>query len=238
MAWMCTFAKSESMDEGLSNFIRSIRLKPVSIDSFTELSENVYVLSFKRLHDFLPGQVVAITTGLSIAPRLYSICSGSDVTQISVLFNEKPEGELTPLLAKLRIGDSIMVSAPFGAFLGDNFPAWWIASGTGIAPFRSMIHSGLGKNNTLIHGGRTLDSFYFSAEFENLYSDRYIRCCSQESGEGVYNGRLTQWLQEQQSLPENTNFYLCGSSEMVVEVRDILLSKGIAFERIMSEIYF
>lgn len=238
MAWLRTFAKSGCMDEGLSNYIKSIRLKPVSIDALTELSPDVYILSFKRLFDFLPGQVVAITTNLSIAPRLYSICSGSDENEISILFNEKPEGELTPCLAKLKIGATIMVSAPFGAFLGDNFPAWWIASGTGIAPYRSMIRSGLGENNTLIHGGRTLDSFYFSEEFKQLYSDRYIRCCSQENGDGVFNGRLTQWLKDQKSLPEKTNFYLCGSSEMVVEVRDILLSKGIAFERIMSEIYF
>jgi ferredoxin--NADP+ reductase len=226
------------MDGGLSNFMKSIRLVEVKIDSLTEISENVFVLSFKRLFDFLPGQVVAITTGQDIPPRLYSICSGTDEPRISILFNMKLEGELTPRLAKINVGDMVMVSAPFGAFLGDNEPAWWIASGTGIAPYRSMVRSGLGRLNTLIHGGKTRDSFYFSDELQQLYPDKYIRCCSQETGEGLYSGRLTQWLKDQKTLPENTNFYLCGSSEMVVEVRDILLEKGVIIEKIMSEIYF
>lgn len=226
------------MDVGLSNFMKSIRLVEVKIDSLTEISENVFVLSFKRLFDFLPGQVVAITTGHNLPPRLYSICSGSEEARISILFNVKPEGELTPRLAKLKTGDAIMVSAPFGAFLGDDKPAWWIASGTGVAPYRSMARSGIGHRNMLIHGGRTTCSFYFSDELKQLFSDRYIRCCSQESGDGMYHGRLTQWLKDRSTLPENTNFYLCGSSEMVVEVRDILLGKGIEIEKIMSEIYF
>ena len=33
-------------------------------------------------------------------------------------------------------------------------------------------------------------------------------------------------------------YYLCGSAEMVVEIRDILIEKGIPFDRIISEIYF
>jgi ferredoxin--NADP+ reductase len=226
------------MDVGLSNFMKSIRLVEVTIDSLTEISENVFVLTCKRVFDFLPGQVVAITTKQHIPPRLYSICSGSGETGLSVLFNVKPEGELTPRLAKLKAGDTIMISAPFGAFLGDDKPAWWIASGTGIAPYRSMARSGIGHRNTLVHGGRNLGSFYFSDELKQLFSARYIRCCSQESGDGIYHGRLTQWLNNQETLPKNTNFYLCGSSEMVVEVRDILLGKGIEIEKIMSEIYF
>ena len=33
-------------------------------------------------------------------------------------------------------------------------------------------------------------------------------------------------------------YYLCGSADMVVEVRDILIGKGIPFGHIISEIYF
>jgi ferredoxin--NADP+ reductase len=34
------------------------------------------------------------------------------------------------------------------------------------------------------------------------------------------------------------NYYLCGKALMVVEVRDLLISRGIPFENILSEIYF
>jgi ferredoxin--NADP+ reductase len=56
--------------------------------------------------------------------------------------------------------------------------------------------------------------------------------------QGVYSGRVTQYLQEQARLDPNLKYYLCGSAEMVVEARDILISKGIPFEHIISEIYF
>jgi len=39
-------------------------------------------------------------------------------------------------------------------------------------------------------------------------------------------------------LPEDQKYYLCGSAEMVVECREILISKGIAFSNIVAEIYF
>lgn len=226
------------MDQGLSNFLQKIHLKAVKVHAIDEIAPSVFVLSFDRNHDFLAGQVVAISTTSAIAPRLYSICSGPSEDELSVLFAEKPGGQLTPCLAKLQRGDTLLVSAPFGAFLGDDRPAWWIASGTGIAPFRSMIRAGFGRQNMLIHGGRTSDSFYFSSEFLPLFGDSYLRCCSQQSGPGLYHGRLTTWLCDQQEIPANQLFYLCGSAEMVVEVRDILLGKGIGMDQIMSEIYF
>ncbi|MDO8898452.1 MAG: FAD-binding oxidoreductase, partial [Bacteroidales bacterium] len=125
------------MDTGLSGFIKKLPLEVVKINSISEISREVFVLSFDRKHDFLPGQVVAITVEKTIPPRLYSICSGKDEKDISVLFNIKHHGTLSPLLAALKDGDVIMVSPPFGAFLGDEKPAWWIASGTGVAPYRS-----------------------------------------------------------------------------------------------------
>ena len=40
------------------------------------------------------------------------------------------------------------------------------------------------------------------------------------------------------SLDPVLKYYLCGSAEMVVDTRDILIEKGIPFENIVSEIYF
>lgn len=235
VAYLCR--NHSIMDSGLSSFLKKINLTKVSVLALTEINRDVFVLSLNRAMDFIAGQVIALTTNSNLPPRLYSICSGIS-EPISILFNVKENGALTPQLARLKGGDELLISSPFGAFLGDNHPAWWIASGTGIAPFRSMIRSGLGAENIIIHGGRTLDSFYFNDELSHLYAERYIRCCTQEDGEGVYNGRLTEWLREYENLPKNIHFYLCGSAEMVVEVRDILLQKGIEIEHIMSEIYF
>ena len=226
------------MDNGLSGFISRLPLKPRPLLQKQEISRGVFLLRFDCEQEFLPGQVVGLSTCDEVPARLYSICSGVNEPWIEILFNIKEDGILTPILAELKEGDLVQVSRPFGAFLGDEKPAWWIAAGTGIAPYRSMLRSGLGENKKLIHGGRTADSFYFETEMKQAFGQEYIRCCSQESGDGLYHGRLTNWLREQTFIPEDHMFYLCGSAEMVVEVRDILIGKDVAIDRVMSEIYF
>jgi ferredoxin/flavodoxin---NADP+ reductase len=204
-----------------------------------EISRNVFLLSLERHFDFIPGQVVGIHFRPAQDARLYSIASGKNEKVLKILFNIIPGGELTPALAKCRKGDSLYVSTPFGWFTcSRDDSAWWIASGTGIAPFASMYYSGTSENKKLIHGGRTADSFYFQEDFLRGMHGRYIRCCSGEEKEGLYHGRLTRYLEEMDNLPLTQTYYLCGRVEMVVAVRDILIKKGIPYQNILSEIYF
>jgi ferredoxin-NADP reductase len=213
--------------------------KPHRVTGIDEIAPGVFVLSFERLFEFIPGQVVALSLEKDDpSPRIYSICSGKDEPVISVLFIVVPGGRLTTSLANLKTGDTLFCSAPHGSFYGDGSPAYWIASGTGIAPYISMLKSGLGGNKLLIHGGRHIESFYFQDELLKEMPGRYIRCSSKEKGENIYEGRLTNWLKEQESLDSAGKFYLCGSAEMVVEARDIIIEKGISFNNIFSEIYF
>ena len=144
----------------------------------------------------------------------------------------------TPLIRTLQKEDALEISEAYGDFTDDEKPAYWIASGTGIAPFYSMFKSGIGRNKTLIHGGRDKNGFYFENEFIPFFNHKYIRCCSRESAEGLYPGRITQFLTEQELLPPDQKYYLCGSAEMVVEVRDLLISKKVPFSNIVAEIYF
>ena len=214
-------------------------LDEVTITANQELSEGVYLISWKRTHDFEPGMVVKLTVDKNeIVPRIYSICSGNREAEIRVLFNVKEDGLLTPLLSKVNVGDKIWVSQPYGSFLDHQKPAWWIATGTGIAPFYSMFRSGLFGNKTLIHGVRSLEQFYFEDEFTLAMPGSYIRCCAHASSGVVFPGRVTSYLQQLDYLPLDIYYYLCGKAIMVVEVRDILISKGVPYEHILSEIYF
>jgi len=215
-----------------------IKLKAVTILSNTEISPNVFVLSFRRDLAFRAGQVLGLAMQANDDARLYSIASGENDENTDILYNIKPGGKLTPNLAILEPGDVLWISPPFGTYEGSSEPAYWIAAGTGIAPFISMYRSGMGDNKILIHGGRTLDSFYFSDSLLNDFGARYVRCCSQQQEEGVYAGRVTQYLEEAEELPLDQKYYLCGSAEMVVESREILISKGIPFNNIVAEIYF
>lgn len=203
-----------------------------------EIANGVYLLTLRKRDEFIAGQFIALSMEPAGISRLYSIASRTGSENIDLLYNVKPGGVFTPSLEKLRKGDKVFVSKPFGSFLGDENPAMWIASGTGIAPFASMFFSGLHHNKILIHGGKTKDSFYFENNFLPVMGDRYVRCCSQERGEGLYGGRLTKYLTELKDVPTDYKYYLCGSVEMVVEVRDILISKGVPYSKILAEIFF
>jgi len=202
-----------------------------------EISPGVHLISFGRDFEFLPGQVVKIAVDFAHPPRIYSICSSNKSDEVSILFNIKEDGFLTPKLAGMIPGDKILVSLPYGSFTSTPEKAWFIATGTGIAPFYSMLASGLNKGKKLIHGVRFLNQFYFEDELEEKLGEYYIRCCSAESSCNVNQGRVTDYLSQIEKLPD-VKYFICGQALMVVEVRDLLIKKGIQFENIMAEIYF
>ena len=203
-----------------------------------KIAKDVFLLRLKEKDEFIAGQFIALAMELKGTSRLYSIASGTSEQYMDLLYDIKPEGLLTPKMQKLQKGDKVYISKPFGSFLGDEKPAWWIAAGTGIAPFASMFFSGLIQNKILIHGGKTKNSFYFEKDFLPAMGENYVRCCSRETGEGLYNGRLTKYLSELNEIPADQKYYLCGSVEMVVDVRDILISRGIPYSNILAEIFF
>jgi ferredoxin/flavodoxin---NADP+ reductase len=211
---------------------------PVKITHIIELSPGVFMISWKRTISFVPGQVVKIAVNLEMPPRIYSICSGDKDEDMSILFNINPDGYLTPRLASVTQGTEIWISKPYGSFTDDNHPAFWIAAGTGIAPFYSMVRSGLGIHKKLIHGARYLSQFYFKDELEAAMGDNYIRCCSSEDSPNAFRGRITEFITRINELPRDFKYYLCGGGSMVVEVRDLLIDKGIPYSNILSEIYF
>jgi len=213
-------------------------LFPVRVIDNVEISTGVFLISWRQKVAFIPGQVVKVAIDRLQPPRIYSVCCGNLDERISILFNIKEEGYLTPRLAAAISGDELLVSNPYGSFHSDHSPAFWIATGTGIAPFYSMFQSGLSDQKILIHGAKYLNQFYFEDELEWAMGDSYIRCCSREVSCDVFQGRITAYLLETNYFPKDYKYYLCGKSLMVVEVRDLLISKEIPYENIFAEIYF
>ena len=93
-------------------------LRFYQITNNEEISPGVHVISFLRDFEFVPGQVVKIAIDKTVAPRIYSICSGNKENEIRILFNIKDDGYLTPKLATFIPGDQILVSQPYGTFPG------------------------------------------------------------------------------------------------------------------------
>jgi len=203
-----------------------------------KIARNVYYIQLTRTGDFIPGQLLALTEQPGEAIRYYSIASGQNDDYWGILYDRVDEGRLTPRISEMKPGDSLFVSPPFGDFLPQSSPMVWIATGTGIAPFYSMLRSGLADRDTiLIYGARDKEGFYFHESFKEVMGDRYVPCSSRALREGFFPGRLSLYLKEEFSFP-NSFYYLCGSSSMVVDIRDLLVSRGVDYNRIISEIYF
>lgn len=204
----------------------------------TEIAQGKFLLQFEKQFDLKAGHVVAVAIDQNHDPRIYSVCSGDKDHEMQILFDVKEDGLLTPKLSKLKPGSQFFVSKPYGSFMPEKeMPMWWIATGTGIAPFYAMMRSGY-KAEMLLHGAREKAHFYFERDFKLAFKEKYLRCNSGSDGMGDYFGRVSAFLENTNDLPTHNKYYLCGRALMVVEVRDLLISKGIPYGNIVSEIFF
>ena len=92
--------------------------------------------------EFAPGQYVSIR--YQGTPRAYSIASVPGQEEIELCIRRVTDGRLTPSLAtELTEGDRITVRGPYGDDLLLQDPSErdlvFLATGTGVAPFKSMI---------------------------------------------------------------------------------------------------
>lgn len=208
-----------------------------TVTALHPLSEGVFVLEFEKLHPFKAGQVLAVALQPNEEPRLYSILSGENDSTMQILFDIHPQGLLTPRLAQLKPGDMLWTSAPFGKFLVSPKASVWIAAGTGIAPFISMLRSADCAQNTLLHSAKTPEGLFFRNEIAKAMPN-YHCFCTRIQTPGIHHMRITEYLKTQHSLDPDQMYYLCGSNQMVLDVREILLQRQISFNHIVAEIYF
>lgn len=199
------------------------------------------VSAVEQLH-FKPGQFVsfnATINGKKIT-RPYSIVSLPHGNRFELCLNLVHGGAFTPHLFEMKPGDSIEMSAPLGFFVirDPAKEAVFIATGTGIAPFRAMAPDYLShphaRHLTLIFGVRHASTIYYRDDFEALaskYSNfRFWPTLSRaESSWTGRTGHVQAYLAEAIGDRRDLDFYICGLKAMVDGVRAIL--KGLGFDR-------
>jgi ferredoxin-NADP reductase len=194
-----------------------------------------------RLH-YKPGQFVSFTetvNGKKIT-RPYSIVSLPDGNRFELCLNLVHGGVFTPYLFSMKAGDSIEMSAPLGFFVirDPAKDAVFVATGTGIAPFRAMAPDYLShphaKQLTLIFGVRQEHTIYYRDDFEQLartHPDfRFWPTLSRaESSWTGRTGHVQTHLIEAIGDRRDLDVYICGLKAMVDDVRGML--KGLGFDR-------
>ena len=202
------------------------------------LTPDTFVLRFERKNVlFIPGQYIYVGVPNSDEIRQYSIYSGVFDPYLEILVRVVDKGTVSNQLSNVSIGDYIDISEPKGFFTlyekGISISSYlFVATGVGIAPFRSFIRSYPGINYTLIHGVRMFSDCFDCKEHN---PERYISCTSRDNL-GSYQGRVTDYLKE--SEIKNTYMYVCGAHEMVKDVCDIMEKKGFDKQNIRTEIFY
>ena len=204
--------------------------------------------------DFIPGQFVTLDLPIHEKPnkrwRSYSIASwpdGTNVFELVIVLDSMGAGT-TYLFNEVVAGSELSFRGPQGVFvlkepLDEDLVL--ICTGTGIAPFRSMIHHI--KNHNIAHkdiylvfGCRTKSSLLYYNEFIQLEKEmeglKYIPTLSREQWEG-HSGYVHPVYESLCADRRLAKFYLCGWKGMIDEAKERIMAMGYDKKMIHFEIY-
>ena len=185
--------------------------------------------------------------------RAYSIASANYEEELEFFSIKVQDGPLTSRLQKIEVGDEIMVSRkPTGTLIADNLlpgkNLWMISTGTGLAPFISIIKDPevyeAFDNVIVTHGVRYKSELAYQDEIEDLPNNeffgemvegklKYYPAVTREEFRNT--GRLTHAMESGKltsdlGLPdfnlENDRFMVCGSPAMLKDTCAILDRMG------------
>lgn len=216
--------------------------------------------------EFKAGQYISIQVSERGDRRSYSVTSSPEnIHGFDLLLDVSPQGVGSTFLSNLAFGDSIKLIGPMGKFILDpqtdshSKPVVFIATGSGIAPFKSMLHELLQikqarlaqdpegsqfapREITLHWGMRHAEDLFWLDEmqdFMNSFSNFHFNPMLSQPTQDWHlsRGRVTDVLQLS-SLPSEADFYICGSQTMIESVRDLLQNKGILEDKIHYEKFY
>jgi ferredoxin--NADP+ reductase len=234
------------------------------LSRWEEIAPGLAIVGVQALEDpfpFEPGQYA--TLGLlgpegKLVQRPMSISSSADdLSEYEFFIRLVDSGGFTPLLWERReIGTPINIKGAKGKFLlqDDDRRCLFIASGTGLAPFISMIETlrarGQTRDVVLLHGVSYEYDLAWREQLMELdrtgtFPLRYVATISRPhespDWEGA-TGRVETIVAGQMNAfdltPETATIYLCGNPDMVSAVEELATERGFPPEQIRKELYW
>ena len=221
-----------------------------------QFTEDVIELEFETSQPFhyQAGQFITFKIADKMPPcfRAYSISvapkNGNNT--FATCLKVMPGGRGSNWLNSLNIGDKIDFLGPSGKLVFQTSPeksVLLISTGTGITPMKAIIEDQLNKGNKqkmhLIFGLRYVKDVFYKEHFENLakkYPNFTVQYTLSRPENDLWNGskgRVTEILNNTTLDPQNTEVYMCGLKDMILEVTDLLKSKGFDEKTIHDEKY-
>jgi ferredoxin--NADP+ reductase len=197
---------------------------------------------------FEPGQYAEIalpemqTPGTKLIRRQYSIASAPSAGDyVEFFIVVVPGGEVTPKLLSLKVGERLWLNPkPKGKFtlehVEPNKDYIMIATGTGLAPFVSMLRQFKDSDAkpwrklVIIHGVRFAKDLGYREELENTPNIIYLPATTREPENSEWKGqrgRVQQLLEKDRFQqitglnldPNECQVLLCGNPEMIDSVQ-------------------
>ena len=204
--------------------------------------------------DFIPGQFVTLDLPIHEKAnkrlRSYSISSwpdGTNIFELIIVLDKKGAGT-NYIFHEVRVGSELIFRGAQGVFILKeplDKDLFLICTGTGIAPFRSMVHHIKNKNIphkniTLVFGCRTKDTLLYNEEMKVLEASvegfTYIPVLSRETWEGR-SGYVHEVYEALCANKKPANFLLCGWRGMIGEAKTRIVEMGYESKDIHVEIY-
>ncbi len=221
-----------------------------TIQTIKQLAPSVLFFSLSIPHSFTftAGQFVTIkmTNNNQTRMKSYSILSPpSKRGTLDLCVKLIDGGFASEIFKQTKQNDQFEIKGPFGHFILNQSELqneqWFIATGTGVVPFYSMLNTHLQEypntKFTLLFGVRTQQDLIFHQEFLTLQQTypnfNYMPTLTREDWPGL-KGRVQTHLGTQL---QNKSFYICGVNELVTDTKTHLLEHGVDKQHIHFERY-
>ncbi len=214
--------------------------------------------------DFAPGQylTIGVYADGKLVQRPYSVASaprvaGTDGYEFYVRL--VPILRFTTLLWRLPIGHGMRMIGPKGKFVlepDDRRTHLFVSTGTGIAPFISMVReteaAGAPRRTVMLHGCSYVDELGYRAELEawereRTYPVTYVPTISRpddprnagwEGRRGRVEHVVADVCHDLGLRADRTVVYICGNPEMILNVERVLMDRGFPEFHVKKELYW
>lgn len=215
-----------------------------------EIAKGMLELQFRRPEGFTytAGQFIQVQVpdGEQFTWRSYSLSSTPSDDYLELCVKIIPNGKGSTYFYDMNEGDAMSFRGALGHFVctEDAAAHFFVATGAGIAPIMGMIrdeleHKQIKKDVHLLFGVRFDEDVFWTERLDELtsiysnFSYRLTLSRPTDMWTGL-KGRVTDHLRNH---PVDHDFYLCGSMDMVKDVRGMLLKNGVNVKKVRMEIF-
>ena len=235
-----------------------LRVMAIDRESADVLSLTMQSPNSQSLPTAMPGQyvVVRLQPAAGVPPlfRSYSLSGPLSTERYRISVKIEPNGAAgTYLREHMRVGDVLDVSSPRGSFIlqSGERPVVLLSAGIGATPVLAMLYELMAARSTRqvlwLHAARDQDHHPFAAEVRRLiltltHGRSYV--CYSRPGPGDKMGKdfdaaghLSRSVFDKAGVPREGDVYLCGPNRFMADMKEALVTFGVAPERIHLEIF-